>query len=178
MFEYNEYEFPLGQQKKYILEDDKIRELDGAELKLAEKTGTTLYSEEEIARKFYSEYYAKDLYEEETILSKDVYRKEAHRNNNRLYADAFNVARNTNRLRELTNDEREILELASDESDYETAYLQGGPELAYQVLMDQAVRDLNAGIDQRTVLARYHIKMCKVKRQVNRERRNGKKKNT
>lgn len=171
VLEYKQYDIPLSKVKSWVIRDGKMVGLAEKDLEKAEAAGETLYSEEELAKKFYHEYYAKDLYGEDVILSEEVHRKEAHRNNYALYADAFNAAKNIDGLKELTEDQRKVLEMASDLSDYELAYKQGGPELAYQVIMDQSVRDLKSGIDPRVVLSRYHVKMNKVKRQHNKEKR-------
>jgi len=129
--------------------------------------------EKAYAKQFYNEYYANGMYNEENpILTAKDHIKEAHRNYNRLYQDAFNVTKNLNKQVELTDDQREVLELASDEVDYETAFKQGGYELAIQFVMDQAIRDIeNKIMNKKVVLSRFYVKMIRVKKLLNEEKR-------
>lgn len=172
VMEYREYENQLSDDKRYVMREGKCEKLNDAEVEEAVQNGEVIYSEKEFIKKFYDEMYDKGFYGDGVILAKDVYKKEAHRNAHSLYRDAFNVSRNMDRLETLTEDQREVLELAADMSAEELAYAQGGRELAYQVIMDHSVRDLENGLDPRVVLSRYYIKMNKIKRQHRREKRN------
>ena len=148
LMEYKEYQDKLGTEKRYAMRDGRCEKLNDAEVEYAKQTGETLYSEKEFIEKFYNEMYDNGTYgKEDVILAKDVYQGELNRNYNTLYRDAFNVSRNMDRLETLTDDQREVLELAADMSDEEKAFQQGGRELAYQVIMDHAVRDLENGLD-------------------------------
>jgi nitrogen regulatory protein PII-like uncharacterized protein len=128
--------------------------------------------EKQFVRQFYEEYHGgKPRGYKNSILSTEEQIKEAYRNYNTLYKDAFNVSRTLNKQQELTDDQREIYELAADESDWELVLCQQGEEEAVQTIMDQAIRDLDAGQNKKVVLSRFYVKMNRLKKEIQRQKR-------
>jgi len=122
-------------------------------------------------RQFYNEYEAGGSYgQENPILTTNEQLKDARRKYNNLYRDAYNVSRNIGKLK-YTEDQREVMELASDEQEWETAYVQGGLELAIHVIMDQATRDIEAGQELKVCLSRFYVKMERARKNKQREPR-------
>ena len=72
---------------------------------------------------------------------------------------------------ELTDSQREVLELASDELEWEEAYMQAGPKYATELIFKQAERDILAGLTIEVVLSRFYIKMRNLDKQVLKEKR-------
>lgn len=136
-----------------------------------EEYGDKLNNEEkEWAEKFYDEYEGGNPGKHGILTSKEQI-KEAYRNYNRLYSDAFNVSRMLNKQQEISSDQREIYELAADENDWETTFDQQGEEAAMNTIMDQAVRDIESGQDKRVVLSRFYVKMKRLNKLVQKEKR-------
>ena len=128
--------------------------------------------EKEYIKQFYDEYHGGNAAKyEEPILTAKEHIKEANRNYNALYKDAFNVTRTLNIQEDLTENARLVYELAADDNDFETAFSQIGDEAAMQTIMDQAVRDIEAGQDLKVVLSRFHVKMIRLKKLMNEEKR-------
>lgn len=133
--------------------------------------------EKEWVKQFYDEYHGGNVTKyKEPILTASEHISEAYRNYNALYKDAFNVTRMLHKQQEIPEDQREIYELAADENDYETAFIRAEtPEQGYQdgtqVVMDQAIRDLDAGQDKKVVLSRFHVKMVRLRKMMNDEKR-------
>jgi len=121
---------------------------------------------------FYKEYYANGRYNyEEPLLTTEDQKKEANRNSNSLYRDAFSVSRMLNNQAEISEDQREVYELASDEADWEVTLNQQGEDAATSLIMEQAVRDLDAGQDKKVVLSRFYVKMRRLNKTIQQEKR-------
>lgn len=123
-------------------------------------------------QQFYNEYYAKGSYsQEDPLLTSEEHMREANRTNNSLYRDALSVALNMGTLTELSDSQREVLELSSDEIEWEDAYSKAGERYAMDLIFKQAVRDLNTDKDKEVTLSRFYIKMEKLRKQMLKEKR-------
>lgn len=126
--------------------------------------------EKKWVKQFYKEYYGNDSYNQECpIITADEHLQEARRNHNSLYRDALSVTKTLASQEEFTPDQMEVIELAGDESDYELAFSQGGYELASETVMNQAIRDLDAGQDKKVVLSRFYIKFERLRKMKQRD---------
>jgi hypothetical protein len=124
---------------------------------------------------FYAEYYANGSYSaEEPLLTSKTQLRDARKMNNSLYRDALNVGLNQQNLMELPAAERELINEATDEMEWEDAYAQAGPQWATELIFKQAVRSLDDGLKPETVLARFYVKMEKLRKQILKEKRNEK----
>lgn len=123
-------------------------------------------------KQFYDEYHGGNHSQyDDPILTTTEQIKEANRNYNSLYKDGFNVSKMLNSQTEITAEEREVYELASDEIDWETAVMQQGYEAGIDLIMEQAIRDLEANQDKKVVLSRFYVKMNKLYKLRNTEKR-------
>ena len=144
-----------------------------AEMEYLEYKDSLTPDELKYVQQFYNEYYAKGSnWQDDPLLTSNEQLKEARRTNNYyVYKDAFTVARNLGKLDELSPSEREVMELGSDELDWESAYAQGGPEFATDIIFKQAERDIKNSITINTALARFYVKMEKLRKQTLKEKR-------
>jgi hypothetical protein len=85
--------------------------------------------------------------------------KEANRNHNSIYQDAFNVSLNTGKLTELTMEDRRKLEVAQDESEWQNIFKESGRREATEAIFDQLEQEINDGVDLKVAAARFHIKL-------------------
>jgi len=123
-------------------------------------------------KQFYNEYHGGNPTQyENSILETQEQISEAYRNYNALYKDAFAVSKMLDNQKEITDDEREIYELAADETEWETAYMQIGPEAATEVIFQQTIRDLKTSLDKKVVLSRFYVKMNKLTKEIRKEKR-------
>lgn len=141
-----------------------------------------LISEKEYLRRFNEEWYygtrqkptGQKAYE---IINTKEGQREAERNNNRNKRDVLSVAERTGTLRELTENEHEFMQDASDEWEWQDVYKYAGPEQAQHVIFEQAKRDIIAGkIDLDIILSRFAVKFMKLKTLRRRQRKQGKNK--
>lgn len=126
------------------------------------------------AIQFYDEYYNRGLESDRhttPILNNEGELKEARKRNDNLYEDAFTASAAKRKQVELTPDQIDVLEAASDEMEWRDALVVGGKKLAIDHIFNQAIRDLdNTEIDPKTTLARFYIKMCAFTKTVRKER--------
>ena len=126
-------------------------------------------------KKFYNEYYAKGSYsQDDPLLTSESQLKEARRVNNSLYRDALSISLGTGRSTEVsdyTMSQKEVLEMSSNELEWEMAYKQAGQEYATELIFKQAERSIADGLVVSTVLARFYVKMEKLRKQVAHEKR-------
>lgn len=123
-----------------------------------------LISEKEYMRRFNDEWYYATRNGSHTVMETREQKSEAERNNNRNKRDAMSVAERTGTLVELTNDEREFMDQASNEWEWQDVYKLAGPAEAKHVIFEQAKRDIENGIvDLDITLSRFAIKMYKLK---------------
>jgi len=121
---------------------------------------------------FYHEYEGGQANQyDEPILTTTEQIKEARRNYNTLYRDGFNVSKMLNVQESIDDSQQEVYELASDEIDWETAYNQQGEVVAAEIIMIQTIRDLDAGQDKKVVLSRFYVKMRRLSKTVQQEKR-------
>lgn len=168
---------PKGKKVRHELEDNA--EYKGLSDKKNIECPTTgeLISEKEYLRRFNDEwYYGTRNNNGYTIINTKEGKKEAERNNNRNKRDAFSVAERSGALSELTQNEKDFMQDASDAWEWQDVYKFLGPKKAKMVIFEQAKRDINnANIDLDTTLSRFAVKILKLKTLNERKRKQGKK---
>jgi hypothetical protein len=121
--------------------------------------------QQEWIRKFYYDYYAGGVYKEDSVLENEEAKKEARKNHNSLRRDAFQVSENMGALGDLTEADREFMEDAHDEWDWERIYIRDGYRAAVEEIIRQTTNDLdNEYIEKRVTLLRFYEKMSKLAR--------------
>jgi hypothetical protein len=123
-----------------------------------------MISEKEYMRRFNDEWYYASRNGEHTIMETKEQKAETERNNNRNKRDTMSVAERTGTLVELTDNESDFMDQASNEWEWQDVYKMAGPTEARHVIFEQAKRDIEAGvIDLDVTLSRFAIKMYKFK---------------
>jgi len=115
-----------------------------------------------------------DVPAKERILKTKEQRKEANRNYNRVKRDALYVAsRMPGQLLELDEEARVFMEDAADEFDWRNTYKIQGFKPASELIYDQAIRELDIKKidDWKTVLIRMYIKLEKLRKLNDKEKR-------
>ena len=147
------------------LSDEKNVNIDGE-----------MISEKEYMRRFNNEWYYGSRNGEYKVINSVEGRREAERNNNRNKRDVMSLAERTGTLSELTDDESQFMNEASNEWEWQNVYKTAGPKEATLVIYEQAKRDiLDKIIELDVILSRFVIKMMKLKTLNERKRKRGKK---
>lgn len=121
--------------------------------------------EREWVEQFYYEEYGNGMYHtEDPILVTEEQLKEARRNHNSIHRDAFNAARKAGQLEELSDEDRQFMEDASDEWDWQNAFKTMGYEAAVNIIFNQTAKELQV-IDTKTTLIRFYVKMERLRRE-------------
>lgn len=126
----------------------------------------------EWVKQFYDEFHGGNhsVYDE-PILTTSGQIKEANRNYNNLYHDAFAVSNTLHKQVEISPDDREVYELATDELEWETVVNRYGYEVGADLIMMQTLNALDTSKDKKVVLSRFYVKMNKLFRLKNTEKR-------
>lgn len=136
-------------------------------------------SPREYKRRFDAEWHNADFYTgEENIIKDEKIRSEAIRNYNSSKRDALSVAEKTGSLAELTPNEAQFMQDASNEWEWQEVYKRHGYAQALKTIIEQTVKEIeNKNIAIRVTLSRFIVKVLDLRR-VNARRKNPKKRKT
>lgn len=130
--------------------------------------------EREYVRQFYHELYKAPANADKKIIKDPKMQAEAHRVHNGIYSDVYSLAERSGSLRDLSPEEHEFMQAASDEWDWANVYKEQGYEAALKQIFYQTERDLdNSKIDRQLTLARFLSKYLAL-RKINNRRGEGK----
>lgn len=141
------------------------------ELDFLEYSDSLNKEEKEYIKKFYQEFYQANIYNEEKPMLTKKMKSEALRNYNSAYRDAYSLSSRTQTLEytDFSIDKYEFMEDASDEWDWQNAYLLFGYRGALMLIFSQTKKDLeNKKLNVFTTLARFLSKANRLRIQHNR----------
>lgn len=125
--------------------------------------------EREWIKQFNLEYYKAPANADKKIITDPAMQAEAHRVHNGIYNDVYSLAERAGALRDLSPDEHDFMQAASDEWDWHNVYKEQGYAAAIKQIFYQTERDLeNKLINVHITLARFLNKYLALRKIENR----------
>lgn len=131
-----------------------------------------MISPREWKKRFDSDWYFGTRNGEPKILTEKQHIADGIRNNNMRQRDALYASELQGSLKNINEEERQFMEDASDEWEWQNVFKTQGPEEAIQVIYSQAERDLqNPKLSVNITLTRFLVKMLALRTLNRREKR-------